>query len=336
MASHEPLFAIEAGVDGDSWPVAAALFKALGDPLRLQILRVMSGDSFSVSELCEVFELRQSALSHHLKVLVNADWLTRRREGTAIYYRRQLPEGEDAPLREAVIKTIDGQALPADIVARLALVQRIRERNSLAFFVDNSDRFREQQELIASVEEYSEASLHLLDTARLQSDCTLLEIGPGDGGLIPALAARSSRVIALDNSAAMLDRARKHNRGLPTVDYHLGDTAVALAAGIEADGIVMNMVLHHTPDPRSVLVETGQLLTDGGFLVVSELCAHDQGWAREHCGDLWLGFDADQLSAWASDAGLEHRRRLFIAQRNGFQIQVQLFQRTPMNKGMEV
>jgi len=87
-------------------------------------------------------------------------------------------------------------------------------------------------------------------------------------------------------------------------------------------------VLHHTPDPRRVLAEAAQLLAGDGFLVVSELCAHDQGWAREHCGDLWLGFDAEQLSAWAAAAGLEHRRRLFIAQRNGFQIQVQLFQRT--------
>ncbi len=328
MASHKPLFAVEAGVGDDSWPMAAALFKALGDPLRLQILRVMSGDSFSVSELCEVFALRQSALSHHLKVLVNADWLTRRREGTAIYYRRQLPEGPDAHLREAVIATIDNQALPADIVDRLALVQSIRERNSLAFFIDNSERFREQQELIASVEEYSEASLHLLDTARLPQDCVLLEIGPGDGGLLPALAARSGQLIALDNSPAMLDRARKLNAGLQSVDYHLGDTSAALAAGIRADGIVMNMVLHHTPDPRRVLAEAAQLLAGDGFLVVSELCAHDQGWAREHCGDLWLGFDAEQLSAWAAAAGLEHRRRLFIAQRNGFQIQVQLFQRT--------
>ena len=50
----------------------ANLLKAAGDRLRLQILRVLSQDSFSVSELCTIFEQRQSALSHHLKILMEA------------------------------------------------------------------------------------------------------------------------------------------------------------------------------------------------------------------------------------------------------------------------
>jgi ArsR family transcriptional regulator len=65
----------------------------------------------------------------------------------------------------------------------------------------------------------------------------------------------------------------------------------------------------------------------GGRIIISELCAHDQLWAREHCGDLWLGFEAGQLSDWAQAAGLESRAELFLAQRNGFQIQVRLFQK---------
>ncbi|MGB2419570.1 MAG: ArsR family transcriptional regulator, partial [Luminiphilus sp.] len=61
--------------------------------------------------------------------------------------------------------------------------------------------------------------------------------------------------------------------------------------------------------------------------IVSELCAHDQAWAREHCGDLWLGFTPKQLECWALDAGLALTASVFLAQRNGFQIQVQHFQR---------
>ena len=56
-------------------------------------------------------------------------------------------------------------------------------------------------------------------------------------------------------------------------------------------------------------------------------CAHDQAWAREHCGDLWLGFMPDELVEWAADANLELKASVFLAQRNGFQIQVQHFQR---------
>ncbi|MEC8112451.1 MAG: hypothetical protein VX121_06820, partial [Pseudomonadota bacterium] len=49
--------------------------------------------------------------------------------------------------------------------------------------------------------------------------------------------------------------------------------------------------------------------------------------AREHCGDLWLGFMPDELVEWAAEAGLKLKASVFLAQRNGFQIQVQHFQR---------
>lgn len=71
----------------------AILLKAASDELRLHILRVLAQDSFSVSELCTIFDLRQSALSHHLKILIDAGLLNRRKEGTAIFYRRALAEG---------------------------------------------------------------------------------------------------------------------------------------------------------------------------------------------------------------------------------------------------
>jgi ArsR family transcriptional regulator len=38
-----------------------ALFSAAGHPLRMGILRVLKAESFSVSELCDLFSMRQSA-----------------------------------------------------------------------------------------------------------------------------------------------------------------------------------------------------------------------------------------------------------------------------------
>ena len=66
----------------------ASLCKASADPLRLQVLRVLRKDSFGVSELCAIFDIRQPALSHHLKVLANAGLVATRREGNSIFYRR--------------------------------------------------------------------------------------------------------------------------------------------------------------------------------------------------------------------------------------------------------
>ncbi|MEG0245374.1 MAG: ArsR family transcriptional regulator, partial [Pseudomonas sp.] len=65
----------------------------------------------------------------------------------------------------------------------------------------------------------------------------------------------------------------------------------------------------------------------GGSLLVTELCSHDQGWARDACGDLWLGFEQDDLARWANSAGLVPGDSLYVGLRNGFQIQVRHFQR---------
>ena len=85
------------------------------------------------------------------------------------------------------------------------------------------------------------------------------------------------------------------------------------------------MVLHHTPDPANIFQDLTLLLAQNGALLVTELCHHDQSWARESCGDLWLGFEPNDLSNWAVSAGLVEGESLYLAQRNGFQIQLRQF-----------
>jgi hypothetical protein len=69
-----------------------------------------------------------------------------------------------------------------------------------------------------------------------------------------------------------------------------------------------------------------------GVLLVTDLCSHDQSWARESCGDLWLGFEPSDLDKWAGDAGLNDIASIYLAQRNGFQIQVRLFGHSEQSK----
>ena len=66
----------------------AALCKAAGDGLRMQILKVLQQNAYGVLELCEIFNIQQAAMSHHLKVLAKASLVAKRREGTSIFYRR--------------------------------------------------------------------------------------------------------------------------------------------------------------------------------------------------------------------------------------------------------
>ena len=309
-------------------PSLATLLKAAGDPFRLNILRVMAQDSFSVSELCDIFSTRQSALSHHLKILIEAGLLNRKKEGTATYYRRALPGGTLAPLHEEILLNIDAEPLSKPLAQGVIRIQKQREDNSLAFFKGHLARFREQQELIAPWKDYSEVTLQLLERAGRFPPPQVIEVGIGEGWLLPELHERARHVIALDLSSEMLEQARRFAGHLDNIDFVCGSTSALVDAGRSAEVVIANMVLHHTSKPQHIIREAAALLTPGGSLIVSELCAHDQAWAREHCGDLWLGFSPEQLEGWARDAGLELDASVFLAQRNGFQIQVQHFRRT--------
>ena len=115
---------------------------------------------------------------------------------------------------------------------------------------------------------------------------------------------------------------------LTNVVLLLGDTETALQQDIRADRIVCNMVLHHVPSPADIFRDCSLLLADGGTLVITDLCRHDQLWVKENCGDLWLGFEPEELSEWAAAAGLINSDSIYLGLRNGFQIQIRRFEKS--------
>ncbi|MFF7061628.1 metalloregulator ArsR/SmtB family transcription factor [Pseudomonas sp. NPDC008258] len=308
----------------------AALCKASGDALRLNVLRALANDSFGVLELAQIFDIGQSGMSHHLKVLAQAELVATRREGNAIFYRRALPDSLrlGGRLHAALLEEVDELALPSDVQARIAQVQQRRAATSQDFFLRVEEKFRAQQDLIAGLPQYRESLLALLDKLHFDPAASALEVGPGDGGFLPDLARRFAQVTALDNSPTMLELARQvcQREGLDNVNLQLGDALGA--TDVAADCVVLNMVLHHFSDPALALRQLAKRVKAGGSLLVTELCSHDQGWARDACGDLWLGFEQDDLARWANAAGLAHADSLYVGLRNGFQIQVRHFQRT--------
>ncbi len=308
----------------------AALCKASGDALRLNVLRALANDSFGVLELAQIFDIGQSGMSHHLKVLAQAELVATRREGNASVYRRALPDGLrlGGRLHAALLDEVDDLVLPPDVQARIAQVQQRRAATSQDFFLRVEEKFRAQQDLIAGLPQYRESLLALLDKLHFDPAASALEVGPGDGGFLPDLARRFAQVTALDNSPTMLELARQvcQREGLDNVHPQLADALGA--TDVAADCVVLNMVLHHFSDPALALRQLAKRVKAGGSLLVTELCSHDQGWARVACGDLWLGFEQDDLARWANAAGLAHGDSLYVGLRNGFQIQVRHFQRT--------
>jgi len=287
-----------------------------------------------VLELSQLFDMRQSGMSHHLKVMHKAGLLESQREGNAIFYRRPLHLENDKLTGQTVrqiFETVDRVALPEHLQKRIKEIRTQRADQSQLFFARHAEQFREQQELIAAFNLYAEPVAELLrKRAAKQPWQTALEIGPGEGAFLPVLSELSSQVTALDNSRDMLAKATRTciDEKLTNVNLVEGVTDTLLARGDAFDLIVANMVLHHVPSPADMFLDAAALMNNNACFVVSELCRHDQDWAKTSCGDLWLGFEPEELTAWASEAGLLAGEQLFIGLRNGFQLQVREFWKT--------
>jgi ArsR family transcriptional regulator len=77
-------------VPAETASVLAPAFKALGDPVRLQLMSMIAsaeGGEACVCDLTPAFDLSGPTISHHLKTLREAGLVDAERRGTWVYYR---------------------------------------------------------------------------------------------------------------------------------------------------------------------------------------------------------------------------------------------------------
>ncbi|MBD3649392.1 MAG: metalloregulator ArsR/SmtB family transcription factor [Pseudomonadales bacterium] len=310
------------------------LCKASADALRLDILRVLSVESFGVMELCRIFDTAQPGMSHHLKVLSSAGLVQARREGNSIFYRRAIISADD-PLShfiEHLYDSIDRIPLDNAIEKQVQAVHRERARSSREFFEKNAARFKENQDLIAEFDHYAGCVNDLISNEQVPATSRVIEIGPGNSDLILMLADHFDEILAIDNSPEMLNQAREkvNSANVDNVTFLQGELDDLAAEGTHADMITLNMVLHHIASPIKIFEGAHRVLNRDGRLLIIDLCPHNQDWARDICGDLWLGFEPADLDNWADEVGLVKGQSVFLGLKNGFQVQVRLFHQPEM------
>ena len=75
------------------------VFKALADPTRREILRLLSRGELTAGELASSFDMTKPSMSHHFAVLKEADLIFSRRDGQQIYYSLNTTVLEDVLTR---------------------------------------------------------------------------------------------------------------------------------------------------------------------------------------------------------------------------------------------
>ena len=73
-----------------------SVFKALSDPTRREILKILASGSHSAGQVAEHFEISKPSLSHHFSILKEANLVRTRREAQTIFYSLNSSVLEDA------------------------------------------------------------------------------------------------------------------------------------------------------------------------------------------------------------------------------------------------
>ena len=295
-----------------------AIAFAAGDQRRALMLRLLAHDSFSVNEFSLLLGMAQPAVSHHLKILREAGLLASRREANSIFYQRGV--SADSPLKQAIFNALDQQPIAGGMLKKIDSLHGERAHQVKRFFASNADGLKSQQKLISESMVYA-PSLRELWRSLASSRAQALEIGPGDGEILACLAEDFDEVTAIDQAEAMLAPVREATGRFTNVSLlHREFTRFRTRSRFST--VVAAMVLHHMPAPRQFFTHAARLLEEQGCVLIAELERHEHDWVRDACGDLWLGFESSELDQWALDAGLVPGPSQYLAQKNGFSIQI--------------
>jgi len=288
----------------------ADLFRLLGDEDRLRLLALCAEEELTVGELAQLLGESQPQVTKKTQPLREVGLLNARRDGTRTLLKAELasraPHGDTPdPVIAAALE--EGRALCTrdGSLAKIARVVAQREDLSRRLFEASSADLAPAPPADASLLAWTPLLAPLLPGRALAVD-----IGTGEGALLPLLSPLYERVIAVDRSPARLARcgARVAAWGLPNVRLREGSVDDAsLAEEVHARGgadlVVMARMLVHASRPQEAIAQAARLVRGGGHLAIVDYLPHDDESLREQ-GHVWLGFEPGKLRTWLDAAKL--------------------------------
>ena len=272
---------------------------ALADPTRARLLLVLERQELTVGELCAVLQLPQSTASRHLRTLSDEGWVSSRAEGTSRFYSMPKLDASARRLWAAVRDEVAAGSGAAHDAKRLERILADRRARSQEFFSESAAQWGRVREELFGAHPDLVALLGLLD-----EEATVADLGCGTGQFAATVAPYVARVLAIDESAAMLAAARRRLAPHENVVLRQGDLEALPLEDGEADLAVLLLVLHHLSEPAAALAEAARVVKPDGRLLVVDMMPHDREEYRQQMGHVWLGFSEAQLAAWLEPAGV--------------------------------
>lgn len=297
------------------------LFRLLGDEARAQVLALCAAEELAVSELALLMGESQPQITKKTQPLREAGLLLARRDGTRTLLRT---EPTDDVLVKAALAA--GRALCGrdGSLARVPAVIAQREEGARRWFAEakgDGPVVVDGMQLLPFLP---------LVAPLLPGRALAVDVGTGEGVLLPLLAPLYARVVGLDRSGARLARAAERIAalGLQNVRLLEGDAAdrhvvQELHDKGGADLVVLSRVLRYASRPHETVLAAARLVRPGGHLAIIDAAPTDDESRREP-GQVWLGFDERALAGFLDDAGLAPRSVTRLPRLAGGPVDLQL------------
>src|SRR5277367_2997868 len=238
------------------------ILRVVADPSRLRLLLLLEREELSVAELQEILAMGQSRISTHLSQLKGAGLVEDRKQGKNSLYHlrdRQLVDLLHSAGAEIPEAKTDGLALQ--------LVLEKRRDKVRGYFDELAGKFGRNYVPGRSWKGLAETLLQLMPPM------VIADLGAGEGTFSQLLAQRAERVIAVDNSAKMVEFGAKLARenGIANLEYRLGDLESPPIEDATIDLAFFSQSLHHALHPDRAVLAAARTLKPGGRIVILDL-----------------------------------------------------------------
>ncbi len=285
-------------------------FRALADPTRLRIMRLLAHMELAVGELAQVLGQSQPRVSRHIKILCDVELAERRREGGWVFLRSAVSETAPVPLAAAFARLLaaaegDDAALArqcAEDRQHLDAIRSGRDASAADYFARHASQWDELRSLHIADGPVEEALSAMLGEGSLGR---LLDVGTGTGRIAELFAPRAQRTVAIDKSPEMLRLARARLQHLPagSVELVQGDFTALPFEDAGFTTVLFHQVLHYAQDPAAVIAEAARVTAPGGRVVIADFAAHGREELRERHAHARLGFSDAQIAGMLEAAG---------------------------------
>jgi ArsR family transcriptional regulator len=287
-----------------------SIIRALADPTRLRIMRLLAHMELAVGELAHVLGQSQPRVSRHVAILCDSGLAERRREGSWIFLRQAISRSSPHGLESAVARLLDAAegddpafaARCAEDRRHLVAIRTSREKNAAEYFARHAEEWDRLRAMLTPASQVEAALCATLEDRPLGR---LLDIGTGTGRIAQLMAGRAEHVVGLDRSPEMLRLARARLQALPSDEWELlqGDFGALPFEPASFDTVILHQVLHYATEPAFPLAEAARVCRPGGRVAIVDLAAHEREDLRTRHAHARLGFTDEQMLDWLTGSG---------------------------------